>query len=164
MFKLILGGTICIVVSFIGLVIKRKYKVNADFMTAYVDFVGYAKTEISNNKTPVFTIIDSYIARENNIFTKVLGVINNNLKKDIVDSESYPKECALVDKKRIKTLISDIESVGKYDSVTEINKLKSIEERSLKDAQKATEKYKKDGVMAFKLSVAIGIAIMIILC
>ena len=85
-------------------------------MTAYVDFVGYAKTEISNNKTPVFTIIDSYIARENNIFTKVLGVINNNLKKDIVDSESYPKECALVDKKRIKALISDIESVGKYDT------------------------------------------------
>ena len=55
-----------------------------------------------------------------------------------------------MDKKRIKALISDIESVGKYDSVTEINKLKSIEERSLKDAQKATEKYKKDGVMVIK--------------
>ena len=67
-------------------------------------------------------------------------------------------------KKRIKSLIVDIESIGKYDSVTEVNKLKSIEERTQKEALKTAEKYKKDGVMAFKLSVLIGIAIMIILC
>ncbi|MDE6565969.1 MAG: hypothetical protein K2L47_02745, partial [Clostridia bacterium] len=68
------------------------------------------------------------------------------------------------DKKRIQMLISDIVSIGKYDSITEVNKLKSIEERIKLDCDKAKTKYKKDGVMAFKLSVLIGIAIMIILC
>lgn len=164
LFGLIFGGIICIAVSFVGLVIKQKYKANSDFMSAYVDFIGYAKTEISNNKTPIFNIIDNYSAKESNIFTKVLSVISCNLKKDIMDNNSYPKECALVDKKRIKSLIVDIESIGKYDSVTEVNKLKSIEERTQKEALKTAEKYKKDGVMAFKLSVLIGIAIMIILC
>lgn len=163
MLGLICGGIICIAVSFFGFIIKKKYKANADFMNSYVDFFGFAKTEISNNKTPIFGIIDGYLAKENNLFTKVLSVINNNLKRDIVDQESYPKECGFVDKKHIKSLIADIESIGKYDSLTEVNKLSSIEEKSKKEWQKATEKYKKDGVMAFKLSVLIGIAIMIIL-
>lgn len=164
LFGLICGAVICVAISFGGLIIKRKYKINADFMAHQVDFISYAITEISNNKTPIFKILDSYIARESNIFTKVLSVINTNLKKDIVDTENYPKDCVLVDKKRIKQLISDIESIGRYDSITEVNKLKTIEERTQKEAQKAMEKYKKDGVMAFKLSVLIGIAVMIILC
>ena len=105
MFGLICGAVLCIAISFGGLVIKRKYKTNADFMTAYVDFIAYVKTEIYNNKTPIFTIIDNYIAKETNIFTKVLKVINGNLKRDVVDNENYPKECALVDKKNIKMLI-----------------------------------------------------------
>ena len=70
----------------------------------------------------------------------------------------------MVDKKRIQILISDIVSIGKYDSITEVNKLKSIEERVKKETEKTETKYKKDGVMAFKLSVLIGIAIVIILC
>ncbi len=164
MFGLICGAVLCIAISFGGLVIKRKYKTNADFMTAYVDFIAYVKTEIYNNKTPIFTIIDNYIAKETNIFTKVLKVINGNLKRDVVDNENYPKECALVDKKNIKMLISDIASIGKYDSVTEVNKLNAILERVKVDAEKANVKYKKDGVMAFKLSVLVGIAVMIILC
>ena len=90
--------------------------------------------------------------------------INGNLKRDVVDNENYPKECALVDKKNIKMLISDIASIGKYDSVTEVNKLNAILERVKVDAEKANVKYKKDGVMAFKLSVLVGIAVMIILC
>ena len=95
LFGLIFGGIICIAVSFVGLIIKQKYKANSDFMSAYVDFIGYAKTEISNNKTPIFNIIDNYSAKESNIFTKVLSVISCNLKKDIMDNNSYPKECAL---------------------------------------------------------------------
>ncbi len=164
MLGLICGAAICTAVSFVGLIIKRKYKTNADFMAIYLDFIGYVKTEIANNKTPIFTIIDNYISRDVNVFTKVLKVINGNLKKDVVDTENYPKECALVDKKRIQWLISDIASIGKYDSITEVNKLKSIEERVKIDCDLAATKYKKDGVMAFKLSVLIGIAIMIILC
>ena len=100
MFGLICGAVICIAVSFVGLIIKRKYKTNADFMAIYLDFIGYVKTEIANNKTPIFTIIDNYISRDVNVFTKVLKVINGNLKKDVVDTENYPKECALVDKKQ----------------------------------------------------------------
>ena len=69
-----------------------------------------------------------------------------------------------MDKKNIKMLISDIASIGKYDSVTEVNKLNAILERVKVDAEKANVKYKKDGVMAFKLSVLVGIAVMIILC
>ena len=164
MFGLVCGAIICIAISFFGLIIKKKYKTNYDFMVNYSDFIGTVKTEISNNKTPIFTIIDNYIVNNTNIFTKILKVINSNLKKDIVDNENYPKECALVDKKRIQWLISDIASIGKYDSVTEVNKLKSIEERVKIDCDLAATKYKKDGVMAFKLSVLIGIAIMIILC
>lgn len=160
---LIFGGVICVLVSSFGFIIKRKYKVNSDFMAAYVDFLAYTKAEIANNKTPVFEIIDGYIERENNLLTKVLCVINNNLKKDIVDTENYPKECVLVDKKIIKALIADIESIGKYDSSTEVLKLNSIEERAKAKAATAATKYKKDGVMAFKLAVLIGIAIMIIL-
>lgn len=163
LFGLIFGGVICVAVSTFGFLIKRKYKANSDFMATYVDFLSYAKTEIANNKTPVFDIIDSYISRENNLFTKVLSVINNNLKKDVVDTENYPKECVLVDKKLIKNLVADIESIGKYDSSTEVLKLNGIEERAKVKAAAAATKYKKDGVMAFKLAVLIGIAIMIIL-
>lgn len=163
MFGLICGGVICIAVSFVGLVIKRKYKVNRDFMNAYVDFIEYTRTEISNNKTPIFDIIDSFTKQENNVFANVLSAINNNLKKDIADSENYPKESVLVDKKLIKNLVSDIESIGRYDSSTEVQKLRSIEERAKKKAAATATKYEKDGVMAFKLSVLIGIAIMIIL-
>ncbi|MDE6566058.1 MAG: hypothetical protein K2L47_03190, partial [Clostridia bacterium] len=89
MFGLICGAVVCIVISCAGLVIKRKYKTNADFMTIYLDFIGYVKTEIYNNKTPIFTIIDNYIMRDINVFTKVLKVINGNLKKDIMDNENY---------------------------------------------------------------------------
>ncbi|MDE6967066.1 MAG: stage III sporulation protein AB [Clostridia bacterium] len=162
MFGLIAGSCVCFAVASVGLIIKRKFKINAEFMSAYVEFVDYMISEISNNKTPLFNIIDNFLKQNDSIFTKVLSVINVNLKKDIVDTDNYPKDCFLVDKKKIKMLISDIVSVGKYDSVTEINKLKCISERVQKDAQKATDKYKKDGVMAFKLSVLIGIAIMII--
>lgn len=164
MFGLISGAVICIAVSFFGLIIKHKYKVNSDFMNAYADFIGYAKSEIANNKTPLYSIIDSYCSRKQNVFSTTLRMISANLKKDVVDTESYPKECYLVDKSAIKGLINDIVAIGKYDSVTEVNKLNTLEQRVTAEAHKAEEKFKKDGVMAFKLSVLVGIAIMIILC
>ncbi len=102
----------------------------------------------------------------NSRYSKVLTFTSNIDIIDVVvsNNENYPKECALVDKKNIKMLISDIASIGKYDSVTEVNKLNAILERVKVDAEKANVKYKKDGVMAFKLSVLVGIAVMIILC
>ena len=95
MFGLICGAVICIAVSFVGLIIKRKYKTNADFMAIYLDFIGYVKTEIANNKTPIFTIIDNYISRDVNVFTKVLKVINGNLKRMLLTPKTIPRNARL---------------------------------------------------------------------
>lgn len=131
-------------------------------MTQYLEFVEYAIVEISNNKTPIFEIIDSFLKKKDNIFCKILSELKSQLKSNLLDTSYLPKDCLMVDKDKIKLLICDISSIGKYDSLTEVNKLKTLKERVGADKQKAVNKYKKDGVMAFKLSILLGLAIMII--
>lgn len=162
MYGLIIGCVICVACAICGFFIKKKYKVNADFMVCYLEFVEYTLVEIANNKTPIFEIIHNFSANKSNVFTKILFEIEKQLKSNSIDIGVIQNDCLLVDKNKIDMLITDISNIGKYDSVTEINKLNTIKERVVLERQRAVNKYKKDGAMAFKLSILIGVAIMII--
>lgn len=162
MFGLIIGGIICLIFSFFGFYIKKKYKVNADFLSSYLDFLQFCLIEIQNSKTPIYSIIEKFVARENTVFSKTLLLIKQELKSNSLQFDELPKDCMLVDKNKVKMVVNDLSDIGKYDSITEINKLKTLKEQVANDVVKAVDKYKKDGVMAFKLSVLLGVAIMII--
>ena len=94
MLKLVLGGIIAICLSYIGLGIKKYYKVRAKLYDDCLKFVEILCDEIAYAKPTLDKIIDEFINANNSEFTNILskfrkGLADGRLAQDIEIGSKY---------------------------------------------------------------------------
>ncbi len=160
---LILGGIICIASAFIGICIKKIYRYKMLFCIDTESFIEYIIREIQSSKTPFIKIVEDYILNNKNDLSNGLKMYIDMSKSGVITSEKISKlSWKTADKKDeiiVKNLLS---SVGKYDSKTQIESIRKSLDLCRKRLDLQTKKYNKEGVMAFNLSVLIGLVVLII--
>lgn len=125
-------------------------------------FVDYAITEVGGYKTPFIRIIEEYISDKHGDFVELLRAYKRGEKLQ-VKKTSMNKKFDFGTEKEYNLAVDMLDNIGKYDSNTEIVKLKKY--RGIIESKEsiAREKYNKEGTMAFNLSILLGIVIMIII-
>ena len=156
---------ICVSFSLFGYNILLYYKSRITSIDMFINFVLNAKEQIIYKQLAVMQIIENQIIKSNNdFFIKLKNEINNGNSIDI----SYEK--AIKDCKGITLNTDDISIIGDF--------LKSIGKTSIsmqndncnrclnqleKQKEEAKEQYNINGKLFFKLFVAVGIFISILL-
>ena len=160
---LILGGIICIASAFIGLCIKKIYKGRMQFCIDMEKFIEIVAREIESSKTPFIRIVEEYTTANTGDFSNGLKCYVDLSKSGVLTSEKIAtiqwKTCDKNDETIIKNLLVGI---GKYDSKTQLESVKKTLSIAQKRSEFQTKKYNKEGVMAFNLSVLIGLVVLII--
>jgi len=152
---------IIIIFGLIGYEIKRKYIEQKNILLFFKSLIEYLKLNITLYKSNVDEIINNYKIMQNNKNAKYINLFlkNDNLKANIVKNiNNY------FDDKDIKVLIEIyFFNLGKEDIVGENKKaeviLKSIDE-SLKRINK---EIKTKGDLYFKLMLALGVVMVVLL-
>lgn len=80
--RLIAGGLIALCLSYIGVLIKRKYAKRVEFFKSASDFVGVLTTELSMRKTPVPEIIQKFLQGRKGEFETALSAWQTSAKRE----------------------------------------------------------------------------------
>jgi len=153
--RLVAGGLIAIACTYIGLVIKRRYKARAEFFCEAKEYFVFFERELVYNKTPVPKINDEFSRDRSGEFVKFLLQSRSG--------ETEKREPYFLKKEetnRLKTALSGLGKSGYEEQQKYVARWKS-EMTELSD--KAAADNKKYGGMYFKLCVLLGIAVVILL-
>lgn len=93
--RLIAGGLIALCLSYIGVLIKRRYAKRVEFFKSASDFVGVLTTELSMRKTPVPEIIQKFLQGRKGEFETALRAWQTSAKKgetriDVFEKNAIP--------------------------------------------------------------------------
>ena len=165
MLKLTIGGILCFICAYLGIVGKQYYDKRYRYLRDYNDFLLMLSDGISYSKDRLPYICKRYVEGGK-------GAFCSNLKEyiELIDGGSVREEdvkkcfeykCL---KKSDKILLREFfVELGKFDYDTQLSKLESNRAQLSKALQQAEKDSKTTGQMLAKLGFVLGIAIMIIL-
>ncbi len=160
---LILGGIICVASAFIGLCIKKIYKGRMQFCCEMEKFIELVVREIESSKTPFIRIVEEYTTLSSNDFCNGLKCYIDISKTGVLSADKIQSiSWKTADKNDENIIKSMLVSIGKYDSKTQLESVRKSLDMARKRLDFQTKKYNKEGVMAFNLSVLIGLVVLII--
>ena len=159
--KFVIFGIIVILAGLIGFEIKRKYVEQKDFLEFLISFLNYSHMSISVYKTNIDEIINNYLiqqknknAKYTNIFTKCTK--NYTINQQKIEKYIYDNELGL-------RLTAFFEMFGKMNLEEECVNIKSILKIIEVYSKKTTEEIKTKGDLYFKISLIIGVVVVILL-
>lgn len=162
MIRLICGGIIAISVAYIGLGIKKYYVSREKYFEKIIDLIEALSANISYLKKPIPNVIAEFTAGGKGELIRELNEYNAYLSNADYARISSIKTPLLKAVER-QTVIEMLSAIGRADSKTELDmlngykaKFKAMHEVSVK--QRATT-----GALAFKLSVLLGVVVLILL-
>lgn len=159
--RLIVFVFIIFLAGMIGMELKRKYDEQRNFLIYLKCFLEYLALNISIYKTNLNEIIINYLIQQNNKNAKYDKIFckNNNLyqiNKEIIGRYVYEKD--------LKALLElYFSNIGKSDIQSESLKLKSIKLTIDNGILKTSDEIKLNGNLLFKICIALGVVIVIIL-
>ena len=152
---------IIIIFGLIGYEIKRKYIEQKNILLFFKSFIEYLKLNITIYKSNVDEIINNYKIMQNNKNAKYVNLFlkNDNLNANIVKNAN---NC--FNDKDIKILIETyFFNLGKEDIVGE-NKKAEVILKSINDSlAKINKEIKTKGDLYFKLMLALGVVMVVLL-
>lgn len=162
MIRLICGGVIAISVAYIGLGIKKYYLSREKYFEKIIDLIEALSANISYLKKPVPIVIAEFTANGKGELMREL-----NEYKLYLSNADYAQivsiKTPLLKSPERQIVIEMLSAIGRADSKTELDmlngykaKFKAMHETSVK--QRVTT-----GALAFKLSVLLGVVILILL-
>lgn len=162
MIRLICGGIIAISVAYIGLGIKKYYVSREKYFERIIDLIEALSANVTYLKKPIPTVINEFILSGKGELIKELSEYNTYLGNADYARISTIKTPLLKSTER-QIVIEMFMAIGRADSKTELDmlsgykaKFKTMHEASIK--QRSTT-----GALAFKLSVLLGVVILILL-
>ena len=152
---------IIIIFGLIGYEIKRKYIEQKNILLFFKSLIEYLKLNITLYKSNVDEIINNYKIMQNNKNAKYVNLFlkNNNLNANIIKNiNNYFND------KDIKILIETyFFNLGKEDIVGE-NKKAEVILKSINDSlAKINKEIKTKGDLYFKLMLALGVVMVVLL-
>lgn len=158
MIRLILSGVLAAAIIYIGIGIKRYYKIRAQLIKDILMFIEKLQQEISFLKPPLNKIISEYCQGKKNEFTKLIAVFGNN--SGAIEVKGL--NCVYLHESEKELLVTMMNGVSKLDAKTLLHNLEGYRLRFISMSQQANDKRDKLGQLSFKLSVMMAILAMII--
>lgn len=162
MIRLICGGIIAISVAYIGLGIKKYYLSREKYFEKIIDLIEVLSANVTYLKKPIPTVISEFVANGKGELIRELVEYNTYLSNADYAKIASIKTPLLKAAER-QSVIEMLTAIGRADSKTELDmlsgykaKFKIMHEASIK--QRSTT-----GALAFKLSVLLGVVILILL-
>jgi stage III sporulation protein AB len=164
MLNLLAGGILFLCFAYIGLQIKRHFKLRLDLFADLIAFCDLLADEVSFLKTPLPKILQSFCEERRGCLTEAL----KNYGKFIAEGrEQTPEELAkTLNFTRLKPVERDavlafFAGLGKTDAKTQLMSLKNYRSKFETHHKEAEKKYKTTGLLAYKLGILAGIAALI---
>ncbi|MBQ7713210.1 MAG: hypothetical protein IJT69_05270 [Clostridia bacterium] len=132
----------------VGLWLKRKLIRKASFYEGYYDYLLFAYEKISYERMPIGELNAQYLLRKN-------GEFSSYLKGET--TKGFLSDGQLAEVKEY------LDGIGTTDADTQIASLASKCSELKRFTETECTKYRKDGALYFKLSVLVGVAILILL-
>lgn len=159
--KLIILAFICILNSYVGFYVSRKYKDRVILLSDLYEFIEKSIFEISFSKKDINKIIKSldYKSKDFKTLTiKYLEFLSTQDKKTFLETTKY-----LLNKKDYSFVVKLYLSLGDMDYKSQINSLNAAKEYVEKLKIEAEKDYMTKGKLYFKLGLVVGIMFMILL-
>lgn len=161
--RLIAGGLLALICSYIGLLIKRHYSERAKFYLELNDFLSYAGAELSFKKTPLPDIINGFTSSKKGITAKFLSQYLIALKRgDCAEKMLKETDIPHLKEAEKKEAVDLMRELGKTSLDEQLSLIRRASEAVKVKHTKCAEESKRLGSMYFKLAVLLGIALIII--
>ncbi|MDE5549172.1 MAG: stage III sporulation protein AB [Clostridia bacterium] len=164
MLKLSIGGILCFICAYLGIVGKKYYDKRYKYLADFNDFLLALIDGISYSKDRLPEISRKFLASTKGAFAKnlseYLSLIEMGQDKEKIEKCFDCKYLKKGDKEYFKDFFL---SLGKVDYDTQMSKLNLSKSEMEKMLAKAERDCKSTGNLFAKLGLLLGIAIMIIL-
>lgn len=166
MYRVIGGGLLCLASGYVGIQIQNRFKQRAEFYDDFKSYLEFSENGISAYKSPVTDILKDFSCLEtkskefSRMISEVSAAYSGASGRETV-SEITSK---VLKKSDVKLFCDYFKNVGKTSLADELSLLRSVKNivsENLKIAKCETE---KKGKMYFKLSVVLGLAVMLVVC
>lgn len=164
MINILAGALLMTACAYIGIGIKRIYKIRNETFSTFERLIIILKGEIKHHKTPHLEVVESFIYEKKGIAYDILKKYLMCLKggvKNIYDILDNTKTIFLSTEDN-KTIANFLFSLGKNNIQSEIENLERYELCFKMLKESAEDDCVKKGNMYYKLSVLLGVALMII--
>lgn len=163
-FRVVAGGLLALISSYIGLLIKRGYAQKVDFFKGMAEFLREFRNEITLMKTPLTEFVPRYVeGRKGQAVDLIKEYVTELNSKGKFERDVEKWDYAHMSRGEKEEVLHLFQSLGKSD----LNEQKVIVdnfEKAIQNRQNiAEENLKKKGATYFKLLVLLGIAIMVVL-
>ncbi|MDE6550192.1 MAG: hypothetical protein K2M44_01660 [Clostridia bacterium] len=164
MWTLILGGVLFFCFAYVGIGIRSYYAKRRDIYRDSVSYIDYLKENIGFLKTPIGVLTRNFSKDRKGEFAKMLNKYVALIDKGCLSVESVNKMVAspYIDKERQELMSQFFYGLGKVDCDTQIEQLLRMRAALLPIAEHYDKKYRTTGVLAYRLGILLGIAVMII--
>ena len=152
---------IIVVFGVFGYEVKRKYLEQKNVLIFLKSFIEYLRINMSIYKNNIQEIINNYKIMQNN---KNAKYINNFLKNSKIEQDNIKNICGYIFDKNLKTMLELYFSyLGNEDIENENKKTENILSILNEYIIKTTEEIKSKGDLYFKILLACGIVLVILL-
>lgn len=160
--RLIAGGLLALIMCYIGVLVKRRYKSRVAFFKSACEFSSSLATELGMKKTPMPEIANKFLKGREGEFEKVveswIAIAKNATTFGFDDIKtSFLKTD---EKKELAEFFSSLGKTNLDDQLSHVAYYKNLFEQKRKTSE---DEDKKLGGMYFKLCVLFGLAILLIL-
>ena len=161
MVRLIAGGLIAIACAMIGMAIRLHYNLRKETYSTLAEFTSYLSGEISYLKTTVIDAVNGFCSGKKNSVHNSLLAYSEVLK--IGKADDFIPDLAGLNNGEKQQVGRFLNSLGKKPIDETLNEIKRNAQIFEELKTKSENEARKLGNMYFKLSVLVGLAVMLIL-
>ena len=160
--RLIAGGILALVSSYIGLLVKKGYKENTAIYKGLKEFCDQFKTELTYEKTAVIDFCGKFSKGQRDV-TDLINEYTASLQKEGQFQRDVEKwELAHLKREEKQEIVTFFNGLGKSPTKEQLAFVEKYGELFKSRLASAIEQEKKKGNMYFKLFVLLGVALMVI--
>lgn len=160
--RLIAGGILALVSSYIGLLVKKGYKENTAIYKGLKEFCDQFKTELTYEKTAVIDFCSKF-SKGQRAVADLINEYTASLQKEGQFQRDVEKwELAHLKREEKQEIVTFFNGLGKSPTKEQLAFVEKYGELFKSRLANAIEQEKKKGNMYFKLFVLLGVALMVI--
>jgi stage III sporulation protein AB len=163
MISLYAGSLLFVSSSYIGFQIRKHYLRRKEYLKDLIELMDIMINEITYLKTPISEIMLNFSIDKKGEIKRVVSAYTDYIKNGEVDNDILKTlHSSFLSNNENMTINRTLISIGKSNIVNEVTKIKALRAQLELFLKNATEQYTTTGVLAYKLGILAGIALMII--
>ncbi len=164
MITIFAGALLMAASAYTGLAIKRIYRIRLETYSVFVQLCDTLYRQVNFLKTPLKEVLESFCNNKKGLPYELIKKYIIGLQAgyiNVTEVENYLKNIYLSNQDT-KNIAEFLYSLGKNDLEAELKIIQNNKMRFQSLESSASDNYEKKGGMYYKLSVLLGVALMVI--